>query len=147
MHLHSCVLCSPHRVFAMHFSLLIYQSWRDSRASFILPDNNSSIKRWSANPVLDTDVHLNPPGGSLRGTDRATAFGGWVYFRDLFVRVRGSGYKINFEAFVPTAQDVVAASSLSSSSSTSSTDEDPDSFGGVMLKQSTIFEVGGTDNG
>ncbi|CAM9774865.1 unnamed protein product, partial [Discosporangium mesarthrocarpum] len=56
------------------------------------------IRRFSGNPTLSADVHLNPTEGYLSGTDRATVFGGWAYFRDLFVRTRGRGYKMFFEA-------------------------------------------------
>lgn len=124
------------------------QNWRDARASFVLPDNSSTIKRLSANPWLDADLHLNPPGGILSGTDRATAFGGWFYFRDLFVRTRGRGYKINFEAFVATElwdftgeSKTVTSSSDSSSRSSSSSGGGGESSRGVSLKASTMFEV------
>lgn len=136
------------------------QNWRDARASFILvagdEDSNGSlspsatVKRMSINPSLDADVHLNPPGGMLSGTDRATAFGGWVYFRDLFVRTRGQGYKMNFEAVLSdlklaalSASSVSSYSALTSSASSSSSSggNGGGGEGGVALKQSTTFEV------
>ncbi|CAM9102436.1 unnamed protein product [Scytosiphon promiscuus] len=141
---------------------------QDARASFLLPTIHddiddmehtvnvtiSSIKRLSANPSLDADLHLNPPGGMLSGTDRATAFGGWFYFRDLFVRTRGKGYKLMFEAFFPdlSGAHALSASSLSSSvasaeSSSSSSEGSSSSWTankerGLALKSSTLFEVG-----
>lgn len=74
-----------------------------------------------------------------------------MYFRDLFVRTRGQGYKMNFEAFF---SDMVFSSSSSSSSSLSaggssssiSSSSDSSSGGEVeeetlAIKLSTIFEV------
>lgn len=100
----------------------------------------STVKRLSANPSLDADVHLNPPGGMLSGTDRATAYGGWVYFRDLFVRTRGLGYKLNFEASFSFRGTTYPDSSSIWGSSSSHIESGRD--GGVKLKQSTFFEVG-----
>lgn len=129
------------------------QNWRDSRASFVLPDVDSgntvipsTIMRLSANPSLKADLHLNPPGGHLSGTDRATAYGGWVYFRDLFVRTRGNGYKMYFEAYfddLMDADDLVASSAGASpptSTSTSSSNIAAKERG-LALKSSTLFEV------
>ena len=132
-----------------------FQSWRDARASFLLPIINngdgttttSAIKRTSANPTLDADLHLNPPGGMLSGTNRATAFGGWIYFRDLFVRTRGAGYKLNFEAFFPDLMDFddLASSSAGSGGGASGTTSSDDDLAakerGLALKSSTLFEV------
>eukprot|EP00752_Nemacystus_decipiens_P003960 g3626.t1 len=133
------------------------ENWRDARVSFVLPDIDnggddddtviaSTIMRLSANPSLKADLHLNPPGGHLSGTDRATAFGGWVYFRDLFVRTRGNGYKMNFEAYF---DDLMDANDLADSSSgaipstvTSSSNSTAAKERGLALKTSTLFEVG-----
>lgn len=118
------------------------QNWRDARASLILPavgddgKSSSSIKRLSAKPSLDADVHLNPPGGELIGSDRATSFGGWVYFRDLLVRTRGQGYKLYFEVFLSTPMTSTSSSSVSSSVPTGGS-----AGGGLTLKQSALFEV------
>ncbi|CAM9763265.1 unnamed protein product [Pylaiella littoralis] len=142
--------------------------WRDARASLVLPtladdDNDnantsSTIRRLSAKPSLNADLHLNPPGGMLSGTNRATAFGGWFFFRDLFVRTRGKGYKMIFEAFfsdLMDAEDLVSSSSslagsaswasagsISSSSSSSSSRGGVEKERGLALKSSTLFEVG-----
>lgn len=136
------------------------QNWRDARASFVLPDIDSggddddtvtpsTIMRLSANPSLKADLHLNPPGGKLSGTDRATAFGGWMYFRDLFVRTRGKGYKMFFEAFFDDLMDADdladstagAGSSGTSTSSSSSAVRQAAKERGLALKTSTLFEV------
>ena len=104
----------------------------------------STIMRLSANPSLNADVHLNPPGGHLSGTDRATAYGGWVYFRDLFVRTRGKGYKMNFEAYfgdLMDADDLVASSTGASPSSGTSSSSTAAKERGLALKSSTLFEV------
>lgn len=109
----------------------------------------STIMRLSANPSLKADLHLNPPGGKLSGTHRATAFGGWMYFRDLFVRTRGKGYKMNFEAYFEDlldADDLAdssegAGASLSSSASSSSAGGEAAKERGLALKSSTLFEV------
>lgn len=171
----SCLESYSHHVHTVHLSVIPFllpcmlfrvflsdqnQNWRDARASFILvagdEDSNGSsspsatVKRMSINPSLDADLHLNPPGGMLSGTDRATAFGGWVYFRDLFVRTRGQGYKMNFEAVLSdlklaalSASSVSSYSALSSSASSSSSSGGGGGGGegGVALKQSTTFEV------
>lgn len=117
----------------------------------------TSVKRLSANPTLDADLHLNPPGGMLQGTDRATAFGGRVYFRDLFVRVRGQTYQMNFEAFVPAGTGVGGdytdtttpafsmASSYSTVGSESSSATSAAPRYAVKIKQSTLFEVRRSD--
>ena len=136
------------------------QNWRDARASFMLAADDSNInnstatvKRLSTKPSLDADLHLNPPGGYLLGTNRATAYGGWVYFRDLFVRTRGRGYKMNFEAFFSDKMAVSSSSSESSSSSSlttgSSASGGSSSSSGegvedetLAIKLSTLFEVG-----
>lgn len=139
----------PNRVFAES------QNWRDARASFLLPaianddgtTTASTIKRLSANPTLDADLHLNPPGGMLSGTNRATAYGGWVYFRDLFVRTRGAGYKLNFEAYLTDLLDVddlIASSASSSGTAFTTTSSDYDlavKERGLALKSSTLFEA------
>lgn len=137
------------------------QDWRDARASFVLPtinnDNDntttpSTVKRLSANPSLDADLHLNPPGGMLSGTNRATAFGGWFFFRDLFVRTRGKGYKMVFEAFYSDLLDVddlgsSSSSAVSSSSASVGSTSSSSSNGvfikerGLALKSSTLFEA------
>lgn len=102
--------------------------------------------RLSANPSLKADLHLNPPGGHLSGTDRATAYGGWVYFRDLFVRTRGKGYKMKFEAYFadlmnaddlggPSEGASIPSGTSSSSGSTAAKER------GLALKSSTLFEV------
>jgi hypothetical protein len=70
--------------------------WRTSASSFRL--NGSSIKRRSSSPLLDADIHLNPPQGFLTGTSTVTAFGGWGYYRDLFVRRAGKDYRAHFTA-------------------------------------------------
>lgn len=73
-----------------------------------------------------------------------------MYFRDLFVRTRGQGYKMNFEAALSdlklaasSASSMSSYSSLSSSGSSSSEswEGDGEGEGGVALKQSTTFEV------
>lgn len=132
--------------------------------SFVLPTINngndntttpSTVKRLSANPSLDADLHLNPPGGMLSGTNRATAFGGWFFFRDLFVRTRGKGYKMVFEAFYSDLLDMDDLNSLSSSAASSSSSASVGSSSsstsssngifvkerGLALKSSTLFEA------
>lgn len=106
----------------------------------------STIMRLSANPSLNADLHLNPPGGHLSGTDRATAYGGWVYFRDLFVRTRGYGYKMNFEAYfgdLMDDDDLVDSSTGTSPSATTSISSSSTAAKerGLALKSSTLFEV------
>lgn len=107
----------------------------------------STVMRLSANPSLEADLHLNPPGGKLSGTDRATTFGGWAYFRDLFVRTRGKGYKMNFEAYFGDLMDAddladsSAGASLSSSATTTSSSSSAAKERGLALKSSTLFEV------
>lgn len=113
----------------------------DSDGNTVIP---SSIMRMSANPSLKADLHLNPPGGHLMGTDRATAFGGWMYFRDLFVRTRGKGYKMYFEAYfgdLMDADDLTGSSAGASPPTTTSSSSTAAKERGLALKSSTLFEV------
>ncbi len=62
--------------------------------SFLL--NGGSIKRKSANPILEADTHLNPSFGFLGGTLNQTLKQGEIEFRDLKLGYRGRGYKLRF---------------------------------------------------
>ena len=71
---------------------------RSADASFQV--NGGWIRRASMNPILDADLHLNPPNSALRGELASLSSGGVIAFRDLWIEQRGAPYKLHFYANV-----------------------------------------------
>uniref|UniRef100_A0A7S4JS32 Calx-beta domain-containing protein n=1 Tax=Odontella aurita TaxID=265563 RepID=A0A7S4JS32_9STRA len=67
---------------------------RSSANSFQL--NGGRIRRKSALPIIDADLHLNPSRGYLDGTGPKILDEGVALFDDLRIGMRGADYKIRF---------------------------------------------------
>jgi hypothetical protein len=58
--------------------------------------NGGWIRRASSRPILDADLHLNPPNAGLSGELSSTLDAGVAPFRMMWIERRGVGYKLHF---------------------------------------------------
>ena len=74
-------------------------SLNSAAASFKL--NGGSVMLSSDSPIVDASVHLNPPGGNIKGKVSVIATAGICSYLDLAIKRRGLDYNLIFETYIP----------------------------------------------